>query len=106
MLDTLQNIAGMAPAGSIIIFDYMDVDAFIPERTEKSIQLMQEVVRRAGEPIKTGFDPKTLAEELANVKLRLHEDLEPSAIETLYFKGRTDGYHAKAHIHFAQAVVE
>lgn len=106
VLDTLRNIAGIALAGSMIIFDYMDADALIPERTEKSIQLMQEVVRRAGEPIKTGFDPEALTGELANFKLRLHEDLGPSAIETLYFKGRTDGYHAKAHFHFAQAVVE
>lgn len=106
VLDTFRNIAGMASAGSVIIFDYMDADALIPERTEKSIQLMQEVVRRAGEPIKTGFNPETLTGELANLKIRLQEDLGPSAIEALYFKGRTDGYHAKAHFHFAQAVVQ
>jgi methyltransferase (TIGR00027 family) len=105
VLDTLQAIAGMAPAGSIVIFDYLDTDAFIPERTEKSIQLMQEMVRRAGEPIKTGFDPETLARELATLGLHLEENLEPSVIEAHYFKGRTDDYHAKAHFHFGRAIV-
>jgi methyltransferase (TIGR00027 family) len=105
VLDTLQSIAGMAPAGSVIIFDYLDTDAFIPERTEKSVHLMQEVVRRAGEPIKTGFAPESFGEVLANLRLNLKENLRPSDIESLYFKGRTDNYHAKAHFYFAKAVV-
>jgi O-methyltransferase involved in polyketide biosynthesis len=66
---------------------------------------MQEAVRRAGELVKTGFDPESLTGELASLGLRLQEDLGPSTIETLYFKNRTDGYHAKAHFHFVKAVV-
>ena len=101
--DTLQSIARIASPGSSIIFDYLDTDAFIPERTEKSVQLMQEVVRRAGEPVKTGFDPETFGGFLAEFGFNLTENLGPSDIETLYFKGRTDDYHAKAHFHFARA---
>lgn len=52
VFETLQSIATIASPGSVIIFDYLDTDAFIPERTEKSVQRMQEVVKRAGEPVK------------------------------------------------------
>jgi O-methyltransferase involved in polyketide biosynthesis len=105
VFDTLRSIADIAPAGSTIIFDYLDTDAFVPERAAKRVQRMQEIVRRAGEPMKTGFDPSTLAADLASIGLRLHENLGPSAIEERYFQGRTDGYHAFEHVHFAWAVV-
>lgn len=67
--------------------------------------MMLESVRRLGEPMKAGFDPSTLAVDLARMGLRLHEDLSPSDIEGRYFQGRTDGYHASEHAHFARAVV-
>jgi methyltransferase (TIGR00027 family) len=106
VLDTLHSIAGVAPAGSAVIFDYIDTEAFVPERAAKRMQLMQEIVRRVGEPMKANFDPSTLATDLENVGLRLKENLGPSDIEDRYFKGRTDGYHAFEHVHFAWAVVE
>lgn len=106
VFDTLQSIAAIASPGSVIIFDYLDTDAFIPERADKSIQRMQEVVRRAGEPMKTGFDPERFGEELAEFGLNLLENLGPQSIEALYFKGRNDDYHAKAHFHFARVVVQ
>ncbi len=102
---TLRTIAGIAPAGSSIIFDYLDADAFIPGKAAKQVQLMQEIVRRVGKPLKAGFDPASLAAELADIGLLLRENLSPSDIEERYFQGRTDGYHAFEHIHFAHAVV-
>lgn len=103
---TLRDIADIAPAGSTVIFDYMDTDAFVPERAAKRVQVMLEGVRRLGEPMKAGFDPSTLAVDLARLGLRLHEDLSPPDIDGRYFQGRTDGYHACEHVHFAWAVVE
>ncbi len=105
IFDTLRAIAGITPAGSIVVFDYMDMDALIPEKVAKRTQLMQEVVRRAGEPMKTGFDPPALAVELAALRLQLEEDLSPVEIEDRYFKGRSDDYHVSEHIHFARVVV-
>lgn len=106
VFDTLRSIADIAPAGSTIIFDYLDTDAFVPERAAIRVQRMQEVARRAGEPMKAGFDPSTLAADLASIGLRLHENLSPSDIEGRYFQGRTDGYHAFEHVHFARVVVD
>jgi len=103
---TLRTIAGIAPAGSSIIFDYLDTDAFIPGKASKQVQLMREIVRRTGEPLKAGFDPVTLATDLADTGLLLHENLSPSDIEERYFQGRTDGYHAFKHFHFVHAVVK
>jgi methyltransferase (TIGR00027 family) len=102
---TLRAIAGIAPAGSSLVFDYMDTNAFIPGKAAKQAQLMQEIVRKVGEPLKGGFDPTALASDLAGTGLLLHANLSPSDIEERYFQGRTDGYHAFKHIHLAHAVV-
>ena len=105
VFDTLRAIAGVAPAGSLVVFDYMDPDAFVPERAAKRMQRMQAIVRQAGEPMKAGFDPSTLGADLEALGLRLQEDLSPADIEECYFKGRSDGYHAYEHVHFAQVAV-
>ncbi len=103
---TLRDIADVTPAGSTVIFDYLDTDAFVPERAAKRMQVQMESVRQVGEPMITGFDPYTIATDLANLGLRLHENLSPSDIQAHYFQGRTDRYHACEHQHFAWAVVE
>jgi methyltransferase (TIGR00027 family) len=106
VLNTLRAIADIAPAGSTIIFDYIDTDALVPERVAKRMQLMQEIVRRVGEPMKANFDPSTLGRDLESIGLRLKENLGPSDIEERYFASRSDGYHAFEHVHFAWAVVK
>lgn len=106
VMATLRDIAGIAPAGSLVIFDYLDTDAFIPEKATRQVQLMREIVQRVGEPLKGGFDPAALAADLAGAGLLLRENLSPSDIEERYFQGRTDGYHAAGHMHFARASVK
>lgn len=103
---TLRAIAAVAPAGSTVIFDYFDNDAFVRERAAKRVQFMVDAFAQSDEPLITGFDPFTLAEDLARSGLRLHENLSPTDIEERYFQGRTDGYYAFEHVHFARAVVE
>jgi methyltransferase (TIGR00027 family) len=103
---TLRSITEIAPAGSIIVFDYLDIDAFIPEKSSPQMQKSLEYLRKIGEPMITGFNPLTLGEELASLGFRLHENLSPVNIEERYFQGRTDGYHAYEHGHFACAVVK
>jgi methyltransferase (TIGR00027 family) len=102
---TFGAIAASAPAGSSIIFDYLDTEAFIPERAARRVSIMREIVQRVGEPMITGFDPSTLANDLARVGLRLIEDLSPADIQERFFAGRADGYHACEQAHYAWAVV-
>jgi methyltransferase (TIGR00027 family) len=106
VVSTLRQIAGIAPGGSAVVFDYLDADAFVPERASMRIVTAMEYTRRHGEPMKSGLDPATLAQDLAPLGFRLHEDLGPAEIEERYFRGRADGYHAYDHAHVARAVVD
>ncbi len=100
---TLKAISSLALRGSAIVFDYMDADAFIPERAARRTQLMHGIARQVGEPMKAGFDPLTLAAELNRLGWSVQENLSPSDIESRYFEGRTDLYHAFEHVHFLRA---
>jgi len=106
VLETLQAITKIAPTGSTIIFDYLDNEAFDPEKTPIRVQRMQEAARRSGEPMKTGFNPSTLATDLEGIGLSLHENLNPSEIQQRYFQGRSDGYQSFENLHFAWAMVK
>jgi methyltransferase (TIGR00027 family) len=106
VMETLRAIAGIAPKGSTIVFDYLDRDAFNPEKAGRRITLLREITKRTGEPMITGFDPDTLAAELNKVGFQLQENLSPSDIEKRFFQGRKDDYHAYENVHFALAVVE
>lgn len=105
ILSTLHTIADISATGSIIIFDYLDLDAFNPDNVSERVKLMQEIVKRAGEPMKTGFDPDKLQEQLSIIGLQLMEDKSPEDIQEAYFMERTDGYSAFEHVHFAKIKV-
>ena len=105
VFDTLREVAAVAPQGSVIVSDYLDADAFRPERAAKRVQLLQAIARQVGEPMQAGFDPAELAVDLDRAGFRLEEDLSPAAIEARYFRQRADEYHAFEHVHFARAVV-
>ncbi len=106
VFSTLRSITDIAPEGSIVVFDYFDSDAFLPEKSSPAMQKKQEIFQKLGEKITTGFDPSTLAEDLSSLGLRLHENLSPEDIEKRYFQGREDGYHAPEHGHIAYAICE
>ena len=104
---TLRSIAEITPSGSTVIFDYLDNDAFVPEKAAERVKItIRDARQNAGEPMITGFDPSSLAADLARLGLRLQEDLSPTDIQELYFRERKDGYHACEHLHFAWVMVE
>ena len=103
---TFRSIREIAPANSTIVFDYLDTDAFIPEKSSPQMQKTLEYLRKIGEPMITGFNPSTLAEELASLGFSLKENLSPVDIEEHYFKGLTGEYQPQEHGHFACAVVK
>jgi methyltransferase (TIGR00027 family) len=106
VFDTLRAMRSIAASGSHVVFDYLDTDAFVADKVSKRARAILENVRRLGEPMTAGFDPHTLHTDLVRVGWRLREQLTPQEIEKRYFQGRTDGYHAAEHIHFAWAIVE
>lgn len=101
---TLRTIADIAPTGSSIVFDFFDTDA--RASMSNRAQIGRQIGKQVGEPLKSFFDPSTLAADIASLGLSLHENLSPSEIERRYFQGRTDHYHAAKNTHFAWAVVE
>jgi methyltransferase (TIGR00027 family) len=102
---TLRSITNVAPMGSTVVFDYLDNDAFNQDKLSTEMQRRQEFLRKIGEPMITGFNQSKLADNLISLKFHLHEDLNSVDIEERYFQGRTDGYHASKHGHFACATV-
>jgi methyltransferase (TIGR00027 family) len=105
VLATWRAVTELAPAGSALIFDYLDTDAFIPGKASRRAEVMIELVKRVGEPMITGLVPGELAGDLARQGLRLKEHLSPADIQDRFFKERPDAYRAAEHAHFARAVV-
>ena len=103
---TLRSITEIAPTGSLVVFDYLDTDAFIPEKMSPQMREFKDFLLKIDEPIITGFNPATLAEEFACLGFQLHENLSPDDINECYLQGCTDGYHAQEYGHFACAVVK
>lgn len=106
ILATLHSISKISPKGSSIIFDYLDSEAFIPEKASKRVSRMQDAARFSGEPMLTGFHPSALAADLESVGFHLYEDLNPWNIEQRYFQDPLNSYTAFDHLHLARAVVK
>jgi methyltransferase (TIGR00027 family) len=105
VLDTLRSLASLAPRGSLVVFDYLDAEAFVPEKAPRRVQLMLAAAESCGEPMRVGLDPSSLAAALAGVGLTLREHLGPDQVQARYFANRDDGYRAFEHVHFAAAAV-
>ena len=60
-------------------------------------------VQSVSEPFISGFDERTLAEELAALGFELLEDLDHEGQETRYFAGRADGLRPVKFHHFVHA---
>jgi O-methyltransferase involved in polyketide biosynthesis len=101
---TLHAITEVAPAGSMVVFDYFDTDAFIPNKWSPEIEKYGEFLKKIGEPIITGFNPSTLGEDIKTLGFRLYENLSSVDIEELYFQGCTD--YTEGYEHIACAIVE
>ncbi|NJD90116.1 MAG: class I SAM-dependent methyltransferase [Geobacter sp.] len=105
VLATLAELARLAPAGSTIVFDYLDEEAFVPGKCAPRVQRMLDHVASLGEPMLTGFEPLTLSEQIIPLGLGLQEHLSPWDIHNRWFLGRSDHYRACEHIHFARVAV-
>lgn len=102
VFEALSAITRNTLAGSMVIFDYLDND--IPGKAASRVRTS--LAQQVGEPIKSCFDPLTLAADMAQLGLRLQENLDPTDIEERYFRERTDGYHATKNGHLAYVIVE
>ncbi|MDD3022923.1 MAG: hypothetical protein PHE26_03395 [Syntrophomonadaceae bacterium] len=88
------------------MFDYLDTDLLIPEKSAPRSQEILIMAEQAGERIITFFNPETLADDLAKAGFHLEENLNPPEINELYFNNRPDNYYAYENAHLACAVVK
>jgi methyltransferase (TIGR00027 family) len=105
-LAMLGAAARCAPAGSELVFDYLDQDAFAPDRASEETKRLAAERAQTEEPWVSGFDPRALADDLAHVGLTLDEDLDPARVAARYLANRSDGLRiAAAHWRLAAAHV-
>lgn len=106
VLTALSEIAASSANGSLVVFDYFDTDILQADKVPPRVYQILMLAEQIGEPIQCLFDPSTLADELADIGLMLQENLDPAEIESRYYQGRADSYHACENAHFACAVVK
>lgn len=105
VLDMLRSIWRVAVPGSLLAFDYLDLDAFDPEISSSQIREIMDAVRQVGEPMRCGFDPRRLPADLLQLGFRVIEAVDPETQDERYFSRRTDGLGATKHFHFVLAEV-
>jgi methyltransferase (TIGR00027 family) len=101
---TLTSLASCSPAGSEVVFTYLDERLF--QAQSESFRELQARVACIGEPFLSGFDPDSLAASLVGCGLTLIEDLDGADIAHRYDK---DGSHhlgqsAFSHIALARVI--
>jgi methyltransferase (TIGR00027 family) len=102
-LATLRAVATAAAPGSEIVFTYTDQRAL--DARPPALEAQRARLAALGEPWVSGFDPTTLADDLANVGLTLVEDLGPRELAVRYCADRTDGLAPGRIGHVARAQV-
>lgn len=100
---TFGAIADISRPGAGIVFDYLDKGFFEPDNPHRSVHDLLESMRNAGEPMRTGFDPAALAEELEPMGFRILEDLNAGEVQTRFLIGHTGRYRTGLYAHIARA---
>jgi methyltransferase (TIGR00027 family) len=91
---TLRSLRVAAPAGSELVFDYLEAGAMQAHGSRDSIRSNLERVQEMGEPVVGQLAADTLAGELRWLGLELVESLGRGELQRLYFRNRKDGLTA------------
>jgi len=105
LLMSLRGLGGAAAPRSLLVSDYLDVEAFVPGKATTQVRKLPERVRWMGEPMKAGLDPEALEKERMGAGRRLQMNLCAEDIEEFCFRGRAEGFRVGKHLHLALAVL-
>jgi methyltransferase (TIGR00027 family) len=94
---TLRFVASL-PQGGGIVFDYMVSRESLGILERMALDALSRRVESAGEPFRTSFEPKALAERLMRTGFRAVEDLGTDEINGRYFKDRGDGLRVMGNV--------
>ena len=86
---TLRAVAALAP-GTEIIFQYTLPKESLEGEARQMLQAVMASVSSRGEPPKSFFEPKDLAEQVRKIGFAEVSDLGPEEALARYFSGRTD----------------
>jgi methyltransferase (TIGR00027 family) len=103
-LATLRSIASCSPAGSEVVFTYLDERVF--QARPESFRALEQRVATIGEPFLSGFNPAELGGNLAACGLNLVEDLSGSEAAARYDRGGEHGLGQSMFSHMALARVK
>ena len=103
-LATLRSIASCSPAGSDVVFTYLDERVF--QTRSESFRELQQRVAAVGEPFLSGFNPAELGSHLAACGLDLVEDLSGSECAARYDPAGAHGLGQSKFSHTALARVK
>jgi len=103
----LRGIARCAAAGSELVFTYIDALLFRPESGEAyaRFERLRREVAALGEPFQCGFDPATLAQELAALGFDLLDDFSDRDLLARYDPQGRNGLRPSGHSRVARARV-
>jgi methyltransferase (TIGR00027 family) len=87
---TLGFVASMPPGGGIV-FDYAVPRESLGVVARMALDALSRRVEAVGEPFRTFFNPKALAEWMMRMGFRSVEDLGADEINARYFRDRADG---------------
>jgi methyltransferase (TIGR00027 family) len=105
-LSALREIALGAPAGSELVFNYVDQRVFDPGvPMAEAFRKLKAEVSSAGEAFLSGFDPETLREQLRTTGLLLLEDLDGHQAVARYDASGLNGLRSSAASHIAHVRV-
>lgn len=102
-LATFRAIAASAPAGSELVFSYIDGRLLDSGAEQGAMRAAAERVASAGEPWVSGFDPELIDRDLSDCGLELIESVGPGELSARYCAGRTDGFAPTPGSHLAHA---
>jgi methyltransferase (TIGR00027 family) len=102
-LATLRSIASCSPAGSEVVFTYLDERLF--QAQSESFRALEQRVAAVGEPFLSGFNPAELAANLAACGLDLVEDLSGREAAARYDRGGEHSLGLSKFSHMALARV-
>ena len=104
-LATLRAVVTCGSEGSELVFTYVDQREFAPGGSRSPHNQNARAVATMGEPYVSGFDPKEIAKDLADVGLELVEDLDGNAMSERYSGTSANVLQPPASLHIVRARV-
>jgi methyltransferase (TIGR00027 family) len=102
---TVHALSTLTPAGSALVFDYLDAAIFTQAQDDPRVQHMLSRAHHVGETMHTGFSVEQAAALLAETGYDLVENLDADAVDRRYFRDCPVAYAPSRYAHIALAQV-